>query len=147
MALLKKLPGPVPPSGPHIPNLHPQSPQISHLAMLSRPALPSLIRGKLADATVSHSGDSCTQGCCDVPPGPLWPRLAGELCLTPALKPVCHPERRRGSVSEEHLCGHGDQAEEDLPTPRLPGAPPDGRTVAHQKNRPFGPQPRRVPLL
>lgn len=36
----------------------PQSAQ--HLATLLRPALPLLIRGKLADATVSHSGDSCT---------------------------------------------------------------------------------------
>lgn len=63
----------------------PPSPQ--HLASPPLPALPSLIRGKFADATLSHSGDSCAQGCCDVPPGP-WPPLAGELSLTSPLKLV-----------------------------------------------------------
>lgn len=36
----------------------PQSPK--HLQTLSRPTLSLLIRGNLADATVSHSGNSCT---------------------------------------------------------------------------------------
>lgn len=49
----------------------PQSPQ--HLATPRTPLPPSPIRGKVADATVSHSGDSCTQGRCDVPPGPPAP--------------------------------------------------------------------------
>jgi hypothetical protein len=44
------------------------------------PTPPVLIRGKLADATVSHSGDSSAVGRCDVPPGLAL--LAWELFLT-----------------------------------------------------------------
>lgn len=136
-----QLPGPAPiapkpPLSIHSPSHLP----ISYLAMLSRPARPSLIRDKLADATVSHSGDSCAQGRCDVPPGPLWPHWRGELSLT-----LCAQTRLPSRAPLGQRLGGA------LVQPRGPSggrlAAPDGRTVAHQKSCLSELQPRRIPLL
>ena len=79
---------------------------------------PSAIRGKLADATVSHSGDGCTQGRCDVPPGPRlhWCGTLRDLSIKTRL-----PLRATGGGSPRTTCVHSDRdedrAEGDLPTP------------------------------
>lgn len=114
--------------------------------------------GELADATVSHSGDGCTQGRCDVPPGPRLHCCAAELCLTSLLKPVCGVG---GGGSPRTTCAHSDhdedRAEGDLPTPlgrlcrplplrrlmKTPGHADETRPVWAAANRPLCASPSR----